>query len=136
MNLISIYKCLCDETRLRILNLLSESPLCVCHLQDVLGKPQVKISQHLAYLKQRGMVTGQRHQQWIIYSFPEKPSRELEANLKCLQDCVQTEPIFKADRVKLKKIMGSQSARALLDEGCCLKPGTAKASSMISKISK
>jgi ArsR family transcriptional regulator, arsenate/arsenite/antimonite-responsive transcriptional repressor len=126
MRLISIYKCLCDETRLRILNLLSVKPLCVCHIQEVLGKPQVKVSQHLSYLRQRGMVTARRHQQWMIYSFPEKPSAELEANLKCLQDCIQTEPIFLKDRAKLKKVLGAESVRPLVDDRCCSKTGVAK----------
>ena len=122
MKLIAIYQCLCDATRLRILNLLSVSPLCVCHLQKVLGKPQVVVSQHLAYLRERNMVAGQRYQHWMIYSLPLSPSPELEANLKCLQDCVQTEPVFKKDRLKLKKLMGDKSVGALLDEGCCPKP--------------
>jgi ArsR family transcriptional regulator, arsenate/arsenite/antimonite-responsive transcriptional repressor len=122
VKLISIYQCLCDETRLRILNLLSVSPLCVCHIQRVLGKSQVIASQHLAYLRERGMVTAQRHQHWMIYSLPASPSPDLEANLKCLQDCVQTAPVFKKDRQKLKKLTGTKSVRALLDEGCCPKP--------------
>jgi len=121
--LIAIYKCLCDETRLRILSLLSESPLCVCHIQQVLEKSQVIISQHLAYLRERKMVAGQRYQHWMIYSLPASPSPELEANLKCLQDCIQTEPLFKKDKAKLRRLMGTKSARALLDEGCCGQPG-------------
>lgn len=133
MRLLSIYKCLCDETRLRILNLLSVSPLCVCHIQEVLGKPQVKVSQHLSYLKQRGMVTAHRHQQWMIYSFPEKPSLELEANLKCLQDCVQTEPVFRADRVKLKEITDQEKVRTLVDGNCCSNPGVTKDSAKVTK---
>ena len=131
MKLISIYKCLCDETRLRILNLLSVSPLCVCHLQQVLGKPQVIVSQHLARLRARGMVAGRRHQQWMIYSLPASASAGLEANLKCLQDCVQTEPVFKKDRLKLKKLMGEKSVRVLLEEGCC--PAPARNSKKIGK---
>lgn len=119
MTLISIYKCLCDETRLRILNLLSASPLCVCHLQSIIGKSQVVISQHLAYLREREMVTGHRYHQWMIYSIPESPSRELEANLKCLQDCVQTEPVFRNDQAKLRKLIGTNTVQALLEEGCC-----------------
>ncbi len=119
VKLIAIYKCLCDETRLRILNLLSVSPLCVCHIQEVLGKSQVISSQHLAYLRERGMVASQRYQAWMIYSLPSAPSTELEANLKCLQDCFQTEPVFRKDREKLKKLLGTKSVRALLDEGCC-----------------
>jgi len=122
VKLIEIYKCLCDETRLRILNLLLASPLCVCHLQRVLKKSQVKISQHLAYLKERGMVICQRHQQWMVYSLPLSSCHELDANLRCLQDCVQTNPLFKSDRAKLKELMGCKSVQALLDEGCCSKP--------------
>lgn len=120
--MITIYRCLCDETRLRILNLLSVSPLCVCHVQSVLDKSQVTISQHLAYLREREMVSVQRHQNWMIYSLPSDPSPELEANLKCLQDCVQTEPIFKKDRAALAKLMGKKSVRTLLEEGCCPAP--------------
>ena len=56
MDLIQIYQCFCDRTRLRILHLLGQEALCVCHLQQILGEPQVKISKHLAYLRARGMV--------------------------------------------------------------------------------
>jgi DNA-binding transcriptional ArsR family regulator len=102
--LIEIYQCFCDETRLRILNLLTQGPLCVCHLQEVLDEPQVKISKHLSYLKGKAIVDSARHQNWMIYSLPAVRSRELEANLKCLQDCVQTHPIFKADLRRLAKL--------------------------------
>jgi len=122
MKLITIYKCLCDETRLRILSLLSESSLCVCHVQQILGKSQVIVSQHLRYMRERNMVEVQRYQHWMIYSLPASPSPELETNLKCLQDCIQTEPLFKTDREKLMKIIGTKHVRALLDEGCCGKP--------------
>ena len=101
MELIRIYECLCDRTRLRILHLLMQTPLCVCHFQDILGEPQVKISKHLAYLRERGMVVSKRDANWMIYSLPSRPSAELTANLQCLQDCVQTDPVFKRDRKKL-----------------------------------
>jgi DNA-binding transcriptional ArsR family regulator len=107
MDLIEIYQCFCDRTRLRILNLLTRSPLCVCHFQDILGEPQVKISKHLAYLRSRGMVATKRDQNWIIYSLPERRSDELERNLKCLQDCVQTDAVFKRDVEKLSKLAKS-----------------------------
>jgi DNA-binding transcriptional ArsR family regulator len=107
MDLIQIYQCFCDRTRLRILNLLTRSPLCVCHFQDILDEPQVKISKHLAYLRSRGVVTTKREQNWIIYSLPERLADELERNLKCLQDCVQTDPAFKRDMEKLSKLTQS-----------------------------
>jgi ArsR family transcriptional regulator len=104
MDLVQIYRCLCDRTRLRILHLLTKSPLCVCHFQDIFGEPQVKISKHLAYLRSRGMVTTKREQNWVIYSLPEQQEDELERNLKCLQDCVQTDALFRRDIERLSKL--------------------------------
>jgi ArsR family transcriptional regulator len=104
MDLIQIYECLCDKTRLRILHLLTQTPLCVCHLQEILNEPQVKISKHLAYLRNRGLVETAQKKNWVIYSLPQKGDRELEVNLKCLQDCVQTDPVFKRDLKALAKL--------------------------------
>ena len=102
MDLIEIYQCFCDRTRLRILHLLTPGPLCVCHLQTLLDEPQVKISKHLAYLKEKGLVEVHRHQNWMIYQLPPHRSADLERNLQCLQDCVQTDPLFKRDLKRLR----------------------------------
>lgn len=104
MELIQIYKCLCDETRLRILHLLSHGSLCVCHFQSILELEQVPISKHLAFLRSRGMVEAQRHGQWMIYQLPSKRPKELDLQLRCLQDCVQSHPIFRQDLKRLKQI--------------------------------
>jgi ArsR family transcriptional regulator len=104
MELIRIYECLCDVTRLRVLNLLGQGPLCVCHFQEVLGEPQVKISKHLAYLRQRGLVSAEREGNWMIYKLPAKPGRELKANLACLQDCAREDAVFQRDLACLKKL--------------------------------
>ncbi len=111
MDLVRIYECLCDRTRLRLLALLGEGPLCVCHLQEILGEPQVKVSKHLAYLKERGLVESSREGNWIVYRLPAKPPRELSANLACLQDCVGEDPAFRRDAAKLAKV------RARLEKG-------------------
>ena len=105
--LIEIYQCLCDRTRLRILHLLAKSPLCVCHFQEILGEPQVKISKHLAYLRKRGMAVATRDQNWMVYSLPKKRTRELELNLKCLQDCAQSDAVFARDSKKLTQLRKS-----------------------------
>ena len=104
VELIRIYECFCDRTRLRILHLLGQGPLCVCHLQAVLGEPQVKVSKHLAYLKSRGLVEANREANWMIYRLPQKPPPELAANLACLQDCAREDPIFQRDAGKLRKM--------------------------------
>ena len=104
VELIRIYQCFCDPTRLRILHLLTHGPLCVCHLQETLRLPQTKVSQHLAYLRKRGLVECTRHQTWMIYRLSSKPSAELEANLKCLQDCAPTDRRFRDDLKNFEKV--------------------------------
>ena len=104
MQLTQIYECFCDRTRLRILNLLLQTPLCVCHFQEILDEPQVKVSKHLKYLRSRGMVETKQEKNWVIYSLPEKRGRELEANLKCLQDCASGDAEFKRDLRALAKL--------------------------------
>jgi ArsR family transcriptional regulator len=76
----------------------------VCHLQAVLGEPQVKVSKHLAYLKRRGLVEASREANWMIYRLPRKPPRELTVNLACLQDCAGEDPIFRRDVERLRKV--------------------------------
>jgi ArsR family transcriptional regulator len=102
MKLVQIYRCLCDETRLRILHLLSQGPLCVCHFQDILKEPQVAVSKHLAYLRTHGLVHAQRHEKWMIYQLPKTAPVELDLQLRCLQDCVQSNPVFREDLKRLK----------------------------------
>jgi ArsR family transcriptional regulator len=104
MDLVRIYQCLCDRTRLRLLNLLLRGPLCVCHFQEALAEPQVKVSKHLAYLKEHGLVEANREGNWMIYRLPARPSRELSANLACLQDCAGDDPVFRRDAARLLKV--------------------------------
>lgn len=104
VELIRIYQCFCDRTRLRMLNLLCHGPLCVCHFQELLDEPQVKISKHLAYLKSHGLVQAQREANWMVYSLPKQIRPELQTNLTCLQDCVREDAAFRRDLISLKAI--------------------------------
>ncbi len=124
VELIKIYECLCEVTRLRLLHILTQGPLCVCHFQELLGEPQVKISKHLGYLRTRGLVTSRREGNWVIYALPEVGDRspELEANLACLQDCAKENAALKRDLVRLKKLdLGCAPIAALREAGkrCC-----------------
>jgi ArsR family transcriptional regulator len=105
---VSIYKCLCDLNRLRILNLLRVGSQCVCHIEQVLGIGSVRTSQQLAYLRRHAMVEVEIRGSWRMYALPAKPCPALTANLACLKDCVFESKMFRADRARLKKIRGSQ----------------------------
>lgn len=113
MNMVKVYKCLCDEQRLRILNLLRAGPLCVCHLMEILGADQVKISKQLRYMKELGMVEGERSAQWMVYRLAEPSHPLLEENLKCLQDCAGEAICFAEDSARRRELM------ARLNDGEC-----------------
>lgn len=119
MEVVRIYKCLCDLQRLRILNLLSRGPLCVCHLVEILGAEQVKISKQLRYMRDLGMVEGERRAQWMVYRLAEPANSLLTENLKCLQDSGNETLRFREDlRVRdeiLDRIRG-EGCGPLLDE--------------------
>jgi len=103
MDLVRIHQCLCDRTRLRILNLLLQGPLCVCHFQEVLREPQVKVSKHLAYLRRSGLVEAERRGHWMIYRLPRRPAAALRDNLACLAKCLRGDPACGEDLARLAK---------------------------------
>ncbi|MGD9419163.1 MAG: ArsR/SmtB family transcription factor [Verrucomicrobiota bacterium JB025] len=105
MQVIQIYKCMCDALRLRILNVLQDGPLCVCHLMEIFDCEQVKMSKQLRYMKELGMVVGERQAQWIVYRLADSCDPLLAENLKCLQDCAGEELCFAEDRNKRAEII-------------------------------
>ena len=62
------YKCLSDDTRLKMLLLLSQhNTICVCDLQQALNLSQPKISRHLAELRKCNLVSAERRGKWMYY---------------------------------------------------------------------
>lgn len=61
------YMALADKTRLRLLNLMRRNEVCVCFFTEVLGDSQPKISRHLAYLRNAGLVEARRDGKWMHY---------------------------------------------------------------------
>ncbi len=66
-NLTNFFRLVSDETRLRLLMILSEKELCVCELCHILSLSQPKVSRHLARLRDMGLVQTKREGQWIFY---------------------------------------------------------------------
>lgn len=66
-----VFRGLSDQTRIRIMNLLSESDFCVCDMVQALGLPQSLVSRHLAYLRKRGLVDVTRVGRWAHYRLAE-----------------------------------------------------------------
>jgi ArsR family transcriptional regulator len=54
--LIRVFKALSDETRIRMLYLLSEGELCVCEIMQALEISQTRASRNLGILRDAGLL--------------------------------------------------------------------------------
>lgn len=71
---------LSDPNRLRAIRLLARSDLCVCELADALQVTQSTLSNHLAKLRDVGLVSTRRDAAWVYYRLApsvEGPIRDL-----------------------------------------------------------
>jgi DNA-binding transcriptional ArsR family regulator len=105
--MVSLFKALSDETRLRILNLLREKELCVCELMEVLEMPQPRISHQLRILKEAGLVVDRREGKWIIYALEERGKERGKEDpassvLRILHDSTK-EGVWERDRTRLQQ---------------------------------
>jgi ArsR family transcriptional regulator len=66
-DIVTIFKALADDTRVRVLKLLSRGELCVCEIAAALEMEQPRLSFHLRILKEAGIVVDRRQERWILY---------------------------------------------------------------------
>src|SRR5688500_15030915 len=94
----SMFLALGDPTRLTLLDLMRGLEDCVTNFIEALNRRQPKISRHLAYLRQAGLVDARRDGKWIHYRI----SAELEESSKLfLQELFRLTgdlPLLKGDR--------------------------------------
>jgi ArsR family transcriptional regulator len=67
-DLVTTFKALADDTRVRVLKLLGRGELCVCEIAAALDMEQPRLSFHLRILKEAGIVQVRRQERWIVYS--------------------------------------------------------------------
>jgi len=102
-NLASFFQALGNSVRLRLLNLIGEREVCVCHLADALGLPQPLISQHLAALRRAGIVEARREGKWMHYRLALPPHAGAADILQRTLASVQSDKAMKAERSALEK---------------------------------
>jgi len=113
-----IYKALSEEMRLRILMLLTHGELCVCDIMAVLNEPQSKVSRHLAYLKNSGLIQGKRVGTWMHYFVKDPLDAVTSAHIEFLKKELSSLAWAKAD---VEKMRGVQ-AQKLCEQSAVRKP--------------
>ncbi|MEN8126604.1 MAG: metalloregulator ArsR/SmtB family transcription factor [Planctomycetota bacterium] len=103
---IDIAKALSDANRVRALLLLTEGPLCVCQIIEMLGLAASTTSKHMSILRQAGLVEADKQGRWMHYRLAGKgaPSQVRQA-LRWAVSALEDDPQVRRDKTKLKKLL-------------------------------
>ena len=118
----NLFKALADKTRLRILALLGNNEVCVCHLHDSLGLPQPTVSRHLAYLRRSGLVAVRRDGVWMHYQVSRTLSPVLRGVVAAVLSALQQLPATTQDRKQFQRSFGQLYVLDSPAGGACCAP--------------
>lgn len=100
-----------EETRLRLLALLSEADLTVSELVAILGQSQPRISRHLKLLTEAGLIERHREGAWAFFAAAHRtPVAELARDIVRRLD--SADPAIVADRARLAEARAVRQAQA------------------------
>ncbi|MBL7071109.1 MAG: winged helix-turn-helix transcriptional regulator [Candidatus Omnitrophica bacterium] len=95
-------KSFADDTRLRVINLLSKRRLNVTELCEILGASQSSLSKHLARLRLTGVVNDQREGLNVYYSLRIPDDKAHKELIDAITGGLSELEAFKRDFEKLK----------------------------------
>ena len=78
------FKAVSDETRLRIIDILSCGELCACKILESFHITQPTLSYHMRILTESGLVVGRRDGAWMHYSLDREKCMALVGFLTLL----------------------------------------------------
>lgn len=107
IDLASFFMALADGTRLRLLNLMRDGEVCVCFFTEVLGVSQPKVSRHLAYLRNAGIVDARRDGKWMHYRIRLQEWEGAQRILEVILDMMSRREELRAEYVRYRTICSS-----------------------------
>ena len=101
-DLIKVFKALSDETRLRVLNLLSLRECCVCEVVQIMGISQTRASRSLSQLYDAGLLDRRSEGLWIIYSLASSLANDYRDRIvKAVAEALADDKASINDRMRL-----------------------------------
>jgi ArsR family transcriptional regulator len=110
LHLAGLFAALADTTRLRLLNLMAGREVCVCYFVEILRQGQPKISRHLAYLRNAGIVAARREGKWMHYRICPPADAAAASILDAVLASLRTDKRMQADLAKLDRACCSKQA--------------------------
>ncbi len=106
-----LLKALGDETRLRVVALLTHGELCVCHIEAALGLTQPNASRQLGILRNANVVEPRREGSWVYYKLAPQADAECKRILGALVRGFERRDLLRADVERLLKVKGPGACR-------------------------
>ena len=100
----AVFRALADPTRVRILHLLRDGPLCVGDLVSILDVPQPKASRHLDYLRRARLVEDEKRGLWRFYRLAAARPGFHQKVFELLDAAAAEVPQASADDAALRKL--------------------------------
>jgi ubiquinone/menaquinone biosynthesis C-methylase UbiE/DNA-binding transcriptional ArsR family regulator len=106
---LGVLRAAAEETRLRVLALLSEGELSVSDLTDILGQSQPRISRHLKLLVEAGLVERHREGAWAFFRLAEGRAAIADPLVAGLD---RAAPPLSEDRARLEAVRAQRTEAA------------------------
>ncbi|MCP5518772.1 MAG: winged helix-turn-helix transcriptional regulator [Verrucomicrobiales bacterium] len=102
----SLARALADPNRVRLVMVLGEREVCVCHLVEFLGLAPSTVSKHLSILHQARLVNSRKEGRWVYYSLPgREASAEVRDALRWVRQSLQGAAETDADARRLSEVL-------------------------------
>ena len=119
-DLVKVFKALSDETRLKILLIISKRTICQKGISRHLGISESAVSQHIKVLKESGIVTGIKQGYSVIYVINDDCFKEVKFFLKMIND-IEDDTFI--EKEKLDAIRLNSCANCKSNKKCCKNRG-------------
>ena len=119
-DLVKVFKALSDETRLKILLIISKRTICQKGISRHLGISESAVSQHIKVLKESGIVTGIKQGYSVIYVINDDCFKEAKFFLKMIND-IEDDTFI--DKERLDAIRLNSCANCKSNKKCCKNRG-------------
>lgn len=99
------FKALGDQNRLRIMKMLEQRELCVCEIRTILKLSNSTVSEHLAVLRDAGLIRDTKSGKWVNYHLNKcSNNRFIENTLQFLKQSLASDGLLKSDIAKVKMV--------------------------------
>lgn len=89
---VPLFKAISDETRLKIIDMLSCGEMCACAILEQFSISQSTLSYHMKILTESGLVNGVRDGAWMRYTLNKDKTNEVLAFIteitSAKEDCI------------------------------------------------